>query len=94
MEWKKGKIPFLSFSFCIGPVIQARILVYPRPATLVDGRDTLSALAPKKQLVLICQILPPWLQLLIFLRFFALVVRRDITGQRIVDQDSIKMEPC
>ena len=28
------------------------------------------------------------------LRFLALVVRRDITGQRTADQSSIKTEPC
>ena len=62
------------------PGVQVRILVYPRPASLADGRGTLCALAPKKQPVLICQILPPRLCLLISLGLLPLVVRKDIIG--------------
>ena len=62
------------------PVVQARILVYPMPASLVDERGTLYTLAPQKQPVLICQILPPQLCLLTSLGLLVLVVRKDIIG--------------
>ena len=70
------------------------MLARPEPAFLVARRGTLRAPAPKKQLTLLSQTLPPRLWLPISLNHFVLVARRDITGLKTADRDSIKTEPC
>ena len=77
----------------VTPVTKAEILACLKLVFPVAKRDTLPTPALKKQSVLIRQILPPWLcllrkilppcpYLLISLDLFALVVKKDIIGQK------------